>query len=174
VTKIVLTFGLISGAIISGMFLLTLPFVHEVGTLGEVVGYASMLAASLLIYFGIRSYRDNVGGGSVGFGRAFSVGILIVAVSSVLYVATWEVFYPRYMPDFYEKYAASAIASARTKGATDEQVAEIRKRVEMYRNPVLNSALTFLEPLPVGLIMSLLFAWSLSRRRRGTVSVPAT
>ncbi len=42
--KIVLTFGLISGAIISGMFLLTLPFHDAIGfDRSLIVGYTTMV-----------------------------------------------------------------------------------------------------------------------------------
>ena len=44
---------------------------------GEIIGYTSMVLAFLLIFFGVRSYRDNVAGGTVRFGRAFAVGALI-------------------------------------------------------------------------------------------------
>lgn len=175
--KIVLTFGILSGLIISGMFLLTIPFQDHVGfDNGAIIGYASMLAASLLIYFGIRSYRDNVGGGTVGFGRAFAVGILIVTVSSVLYVATWEIVYPRYMPDFYEKYGAAALEKARASGQTqaelDKYAAVMKDRIAMYKNPVWNVLFTFIEPLPVGLIVTLISAWVLSRRKQGEGGAP--
>jgi hypothetical protein len=176
--KIVLTFGLISGLIISAMFVVTIPLQDHVSfERGAIIGYASMLAASLLIYFGIRSYRDNVGGGKVGFGRAFAVGILIVAVSSALYVATWEFVYPRYMPDFYEKYSAAALEKARASGKTqaevDKYAAVMKERIEMYKKPVWNVLFTFIEPLPVGLLVTLISAWVLSRRRGPTVAVPA-
>ena len=38
------------------------------------VGYTIMVASFLLIYFGIRSYRDNDLAGQISFGRAFSCG----------------------------------------------------------------------------------------------------
>jgi len=64
--KTVLTFGAISGVIVSLIMLLTVPFHDQIGfDNGYIVGYTSMLAAFLLIYFGVRSYRDNVAGGSV-------------------------------------------------------------------------------------------------------------
>ena len=44
-----------------------------------VIGYTTMVIAFLLIFFGVRSYRDNVAGGTVRFGRAFAVGALIAA-----------------------------------------------------------------------------------------------
>jgi hypothetical protein len=36
-----------------------------------MVGYTIMVASFLLIYFGIRSYRDNTLDGQISFGRAF-------------------------------------------------------------------------------------------------------
>jgi hypothetical protein len=98
--KTVLTFGLISGAILSAMMLLTLPFMDTIGfERGEVIGYTSMVLASLLIFFGVRSYRDNVAGGAVSFGRALAVGALIAAVASLMYVATWQLIYYKLAPD---------------------------------------------------------------------------
>ena len=69
--KIVLTFGLIAGAILSAMMLITLPFQDAIGyDRSAVIGYTSMVVAFLLVFFGVRSYRDNVAGGAVRFGRA--------------------------------------------------------------------------------------------------------
>lgn len=51
--KIVLTFGLIAGAILSATLLLALPFKDAIGfDRGEILGYASMVLAFLLIFFG--------------------------------------------------------------------------------------------------------------------------
>src|SRR5688500_5941270 len=92
--RTVLTFGLISGAIMALMIGVTIPFNEVLGfDLAEVIGYTSIIAASLQIFFGVRSYRDNVAGGTVGFGRALAVGALIAVVASLLYVATWQVIY---------------------------------------------------------------------------------
>src|SRR5688572_1390046 len=91
-TQIVLTFGLISGGIMAVMFIIGLAMHDAIGwESSEVLGYASIVLAFLLIFFGIRSYRDNVAGGSVSFGRAFSVGAMIALVGSLIYVATWQV-----------------------------------------------------------------------------------
>jgi len=37
-----------------------------------------------MVFFGIRSYRDNVGGGTITFGKAFTVGILITLLSCAI------------------------------------------------------------------------------------------
>ena len=169
--KIVLTFGLISGVIISAMMLATVPFMDRIGfDRGEIIGYTSMVLAFLLIYFGIRSYRDSVAGGSISFGRAFKVGALIAAVASICYVATWQVVYFKLSPDFLVKLQAHTLESARADGETEAQLAKRRADMEkfarMYQNPAFNAAVTFLEPLPVALVMTLVSAGILSRRRK--------
>ena len=169
--RIVLTFGLISGAVISGMLLATLPFKDSMDfDTGAVIGYASMVAAGLMVYFGVRRYRDTVGGGTVGFGRAFAVGMLIVAVSSALYTATWEVMYFGFDSDFLAKYQAQMLAKEKARGASEAELAakraEMEKFARMYENPAINAAITFGEPLPVGLVVALVSAGVLSRRRR--------
>ena len=169
--KIVLVFGLIAGAILSAMMLITLPFQDRIGVdKGEIIGYATMVLAFLMVFFGVRSYRDNVAGGRVTFGRALVVGLLITAVASVCYVATWEVIYYQLAPDFGDKYAAYTVEKARNSGATEAQIAERTKEMaefkERYKNPLVNIALTFLEPLPVGIVFTLVAAGVLSRKRR--------
>ncbi len=174
--KIVVTFGLISGAIMSGLMFLTLPFHDQIGfeTGGLIVGYTSMVLAFLLIYFGVRSYRDNVGAGQVTFGRAFKVGLLIMLVASACYVISWEIAYERFFPDFITKYAAHVIEKARAGGATEAQIvaqqAEMAQFAEMYKNPFLRAGMTLLEPLPVGILFTLLSAWLLSRRKQGAAA----
>ena len=172
--KTVLTFGLISGGILSVMMLVTVPFQDAIGwDRGEILGYTTMVLAGLLIYFGVRSYRELVGG-ALGFGRALAVGAMIVAVSSVCYVVTWELIYYKLSPDFTQKYQAHMVEKARAGGASqadiDKKVADVQKFTELYKNPVINSAITFLEPLPVGLVIALVTAGVLGRRRKSKES----
>ena len=167
--RTVLRFGLVSGAVMSLLMLATLPFQEAIGfDKGALVGYTGMVLAFLVIYFGVRSYRDKEGGGAVGVGRAFVVGALIAVVSSACYVATWEVIYFGLAPDFMQKYEAYALQKA--KAAGESEAAIERKRAEMaefariYRNPLFNAAITFVEPLPVGLLIAAASAVALRRR----------
>jgi len=166
--KIVLTFGLLSGAVLSVMMAVTMPFHDRIGfERGMIIGYTTMVAASLLIYFGVRRYRDHVG--SVSFGRAFAVGALIMCVANLCYVATWEVIYPRVAADYMEKYSAHELGKMRAAGATTADLeakrAEFAHYAELYKNPAIRAGMTFMEPLPVGLLASLVTAGLLRRRR---------
>ena len=169
--KTVWTFGLMSGALVSALMAATLPFQDEKGfDHSLVLGYATMVLSFLLIYFGVRSYRDNVGGGTVRFGRALAVGSLIGVIASVCYVASWEVMYFKFMPDFLTKYGAHELEKARAGGASEATLAqkkvELDKFEKMYQNPAINAAFTILEPLPVALVVALVSAGVLSRRKR--------
>jgi hypothetical protein len=167
--RTVLTYGLIAGAIMSLEMIIGLPFIEEVGSLGLVIGYTTMVVAFLMVYFGIRSYRDRVAGGSIGFGRAFTVGILITLVACLCYVATWEVIFYKFTPDFFDKYAARVVARTQASGATAEQVEAKRREMaiqgEQYKKPLVNIAYTFIEPFPVGLVFALVCAGILRKRK---------
>ena len=181
--KTVWTFGLISGVILSIMMAATVPFNDGIGyERALLIGYTTMVLSFLLIFFGVRSYRDNVGGGKVGFGRAFAVGTLIAVIASVCYVATWEVIFYKFMPDYMDKYAARSIEQIKKSGAppavVEQRTAELKRQTELYKNPLVNIAMAFIEPLPVGLVVALVSAGVLSRRRRdalvGSLARPTT
>src|SRR4030095_10080481 len=105
--KKVLTFGLISAGVAALLMFATMPFVYRIGfDKGFIVGYTGIVVALLLVPFGIRSYRENIGGGHITFGRAFAVGILITLISGICYVVAWEILYYNFLPDFVEKYSA--------------------------------------------------------------------
>ena len=169
--RTVLTFGLISGAILSAMMIATIPFHETIGyDRGEVIGYTTMILSFLFIFFGIRSYRENIGGGSITFTRALKVGALIALISSICYVATWEVLYFKFIPDFGEKYQAHLVEKARSSGASQAEIeataARNAKFAAWYKNPLINIAITFVEPLPLGLLVALVSAGILRRRPR--------
>src|SRR5262245_27177131 len=168
--KIVLTFGLISGAIAAVLMLITLPFVGRVPfEYLTALGYTTFVICFLMVFFGIRSYRENIGGGTITFGRAFAVGILITLISCIFYVAAWEIiYYFNFVPDFFAKYSAYVVEKAKASGASPEairaKVQEMKKFKQMYDNPFFNAAMTFTEPFPVGLIITLISALILRKR----------
>ena len=167
--KTVLTFGLISGVMSSLMMLATLPFIDALGfDRGAIVGYSAIVLSFLLVFFGIRSYRENVGDGRITFGRGFAVGILITVISCVFYVATWEVIYFKFMPDFGDKYADYMVTQAKAAGASqaaiDAKVKEGKALKTMLDKPLVNAAMTFTEPFPIGLLVTLISAAALRKR----------
>ena len=174
--KTVLVFGVISGVIIAAEMLAGLPFLEKIGQeTALVLGYTTMVLAGLLVYFGIRSYRDNVDGGKLTFGRGFVVGILISLIACCFYVGTWEIVNYRFMPDFADRYAAGMVKRAKDSGASQQKIDETIRNAEEfkrnYRNPVYNVGMTFLEVFPVFLLITLISAGIL-RRKSPALAVP--
>jgi Protein of unknown function (DUF4199) len=166
--KTVVTFGLISGAISSLMMVGIVSFGNRIGfDRGAIISYTSIVASFLTVYFGIRSYRDNIGNGQITFLKGFAVGMCITLISCLCYVVTWEVIYYNYIPGYWDKYGAHLAEKLRASGASSAAVQakleEVAKYKEMYKNPLLNAALTFIGPFPIGLIITLISAAVLKR-----------
>lgn len=176
--KIVLTYGLIGGAILGAMLLVTVPFQDAIGfDRGAIIGYTTMVAAFLMVYVGVRSYRDTLAGGTITFGQAFLVGLAITGVITACYVVTWEFVFYYLSPDSVDKYVAYQLEQRRASGASEAEIAtyarDMADFVEMYRNPLVNIAITALEPMPVGLVFTLVTAGVTSRGRRSADAADA-
>ena len=167
--KIVLTFGLIAGLVLSVLMGGSLLFASRFGSGHSLVlGYVSLVASFMLVYFGIRSYRDNNLAGQISFCRAFACGILITLITTVCYVVLWEIVYFNFMPHFMDSYFAAQIHQVQAAGLdptiTAAKVAAIQHSQQLYQNPLVNMAYTFIEPFPVGLVITLISAAVLRRK----------
>jgi Protein of unknown function (DUF4199) len=170
--KIVIVNGLIAGAITAGMFLITMGLYHKEGNFdgGMWFGYASMLLAFSLIFVAIIRYRDKYNNGAISFGKAFRIGLYITLIASTIYVVTWLIDYYVFIPDFAEKYAASMIDKLKAGGASVAEIAKHTKEMnsfkEMYKNPLFVILFTYIEILPVGLLLSLIASLILKRKAK--------
>lgn len=166
--KTVLTYGFISGGIAAALMLVTLPFIDALGDKAALVGYTGIVLASLLVFFGVRSYRENVGDGRISFGRGLAVGALIALISSTCYVATWELVYFKLAPGIMDKMFDSQVQKLKASGAGQDKIDAAALQVEqfkkLYANPLTNAAITFIEPLPIGLLIAALSAAILRRK----------
>ena len=170
--KIIITNGLIAGLIVTSLMLLSIAGCYKIsnfeGTTSMVLGYTSMLLAFSLIFVGIKNYRDKQSEGVISFGKALKIGLWITLVASTIYVVVWMIDNYFFIPDFYEKYSAHIIRNMKSHGASQAeilaQMAANKRDGEMYRNPLFRTMFTYIEILPVGLIMALLAALILKRK----------
>lgn len=168
--KIILTSGLIAGTILAIMIVAMVP-AFKSGSVdverGELLGYTTMVVAFLAVFVGVRAYRERNGGGTITFKRAFKVGILITLIASAIHVVTWQIVYFNFIPDFGELYAQHMIEKMRAQGATaaaiEAEMVKMKQFAELYKNPLFNAGITFLEVFPVGLIVTLISAAILRR-----------
>jgi hypothetical protein len=169
-TKIVLVFGLISGAIAGLLMWILMTFVGS-GSIdfdsGMLWGYGTMIIALSLVFFGIKSYRDN-NGGRITFLKGLQVGILISLISAVCYAATWELYYPRVGDEFMKKYTAHELDKMKAAGASEAEIETARTQgeqfMELYKNFFVRFAFSIMEIAPVGIIVTIISALLLRRR----------
>src|SRR5687768_1221948 len=165
--KTVLTFGLIPGIIMSVVMFSTFPFMDKIGfRTGEIIGWTSIVLSFTLIFFGVRSYRENIGQGAITFGRAFKVGILIALLASLIYTLLWLIVYFGIMPEeAKQQFQDMYLQQMQQSGASQDEIEKGRKMMQMLKNPFLNGIMVFLmEPFPVGLVITLISAAVLRKK----------
>lgn len=167
--KIIITYGLIAGAIIIGSMIWALAMEglnHNMAVL-EWLGYLIMIIAFSAIFVGIKRYRDRDLGGVIKFVPAFLVGLGITAVASVVYVAAWEANLAITDYAFIDQYTSAIIEKKQAAGVSEAELQETRNEmtqlVAQYGNPFYRIPITFLEIFPVGLLIALVSAAILRR-----------
>lgn len=172
--KTVITYGLIAGVIIFCLSFLTATLCAK-GIIrvenSEVLGYGAMVISLSMIFFGIKSYRDNYGNGKITFWKGVQIGLLISLIGSVMYYAGAEVYanvYPEFVATSMDKYREHNMNKMREKGASAEEVAkadeDMAKMIKMLDNPLFMFVIALMEFLPVGIIITLLSAAILRKR----------
>lgn len=170
--KIILTYGLISGLTASiWMFFISTLSSDKMLELGMVIGFATMIVAFSFIFIAITQYRNKYNNGVISFGKAFQIGALMSLIASTIYVVTWMIDYEFFVPDFYEKYTTAVMEKMKQAGATqaklDETLKTMQHEGELYRsNPLYRAAVTYMEILPLGLVISLVAAAILKRKQK--------
>jgi hypothetical protein len=168
--KVILVYGLISGTIAAALLMGTMSL-YESETLphenGEIIGYSGMLISLSLIFFGIKSLRDNHLGGSITFWKGSLVGLLIALIASSMYALGWEITYQNMDPEFFQKLMGPYYESMKaglSGAALEEKEKEIARFIEYYKNPVIRFGMSLVEILPVGIVLTLISAGLLRKK----------
>ena len=173
--KSILKFGLISGVIISTFMAISMS-VSSCGTgdadterYSMLIGFSAMAAAFSFVFVGIKNYRDKQNGEMITFGKGFLLGFMISLFASTLYVITWGVEFHFFMPDFMDNYSAMQIKQLHESGKSgaelDEAIKSIESAKESYKhNPFFFAMYTYMEILPVGIIVTTISALILKRK----------
>lgn len=166
--KLILTYGIIAGAIVSTMMLITFSGSAMDFDYGELIGYTTMIIAFSTIFFAIKSRRDKYLDGTIRFGSAFKIGLGITLVATFIYVLSWMIISNTiakdFMSDYYQQSVDKLKASNLTETQISEKITEMKHFQELYKNPIVKIGMTFLEIFPVGFIVSLISALILKRK----------
>lgn len=169
--NIIIKYGVIAGTIAT-LFMITSTLLHNDNPNfknGEIIGYSGMLIAFIFIFIAVKSYRDKQNNGVISFGEAFKIGLYITLIASTFYVVTWLIEYYFFMPDFMDKLISSTMENLKAQGLSPNEIAAKSKEMEMYRewykNPILVILMSYMEILPVGLLVTLISSLILKRKK---------
>lgn len=161
--KIILVYGSICGAVIISSMLIGMWAGAGNGSgVPQWVGYLIMLVAMVMIFVGIKRYRDQQFGGVIRFWPAFGLGLAISFVASIIYVLGWEI--SLYLGDysFIEEYVANSIKAKQEAGITGAELEAYLAKMQaiklQYAKLFFRLPMTFVEIFPVGFLVSLLSA----------------
>ena len=134
----------------------------------EVLGYLTILLSMIFVFLGIRHYRDHHNGGILSFGKGLQVGLLIVLIPSLAFglfdILYTRVINPSWRQEYMDHYMKGMAATLPADQVATKQ-AEFEKSMELFANPVAEFFLMFLTVFIVGLIVSIIGALALRRRK---------
>lgn len=163
--RIILIFGLVIGVMLTANAIIVISMLYSDTDFkgNDVVGYAAMVIMFSLIYFGVRNYRNNHLDGKISFLQALKTGALICLIASTVYTVLGLLYYYLFVPDFIDVYSAHVIRNTAPDEveAVTTQMADFK---EMYKNPLFAIFITYLEVLPVGMIVALFSAFIVKKK----------
>ncbi len=168
--KLILTYGVIAGAIVCiPLFSIILIVGCEASAWSMVVGYLTMLVALSTVFLAIKQVRDTMRGGVIGFWPALGIGLAISAVAGVFYVLAWDLTCWVGHLDFAGSYAKAMIDGQKAKGVTGPALAAYEAQMDQfkvqYADPLWRWPMSFMEIFPVGVLVSLVSAGVLRNPR---------
>ncbi len=139
-----------------------------------IFGYATMILGFSLIFVAIKNYRDNYNNGTISFGKALRIGLLITLIASTVYMVVWMIDYSYFVPDYGEKYQAQAIAEMKANGVSAAEIqrqgAELATTMAKYKaSATFRIMFTYLEIVPVGIVVSLIAALILKKKSKSVL-----
>ncbi len=145
--KYIWRYGGLGALLLAVLFTLTygLGRGHIPYRFAELAGYVIIFLAMSFVYFGIRRYRDEEMNGAISFGRALSVGSLIVLVPSVaMGLFTIVFFYIR-----AEEWLAYALGNM-----PSEQEAQFQANEALFTHPFFQGGVMFITALLIGMVVA--------------------
>tara|TARA_R110002050_G_scaffold43127_1_gene103619 strand:+ start:10334 stop:10861 length:528 start_codon:yes stop_codon:yes gene_type:complete len=161
--KLIWTYGIIAGLIVSLNLFLGLPAEGEAMNFdgGETRGFIMMTLAFALIFVAVQQLSKRFFDSKINFGKSFLIGLYISLIASIMYLIAWEFILANYLPDFADQYMEYRQDTLQASGADAQEIEQSlafeTPMMEMYKTHTFyRLALTFSEIFPVGLMVSLL------------------
>ena len=143
--------GLILG-LLGVVFSLVLWFLDL--TFNKNLGYIFMIVEIVILFFLVKSYRDNYLHGAISFGQALGAGVVIFLYTSIITGIFSALLYTVIDPELMNKGLAATEEIYRERGMPQEQIDMGLKMAGKMMKPAIS--------IPIGLIISMFFGFIMS------------
>jgi hypothetical protein len=164
-----LTNGLIMG-LVGIVYSLLIYFLDL--TFNKVQGYVFIVIQIGLLYFLLKSYRDNYRHGQISYGQSFGAGVILSIYYAILAALFTYVLYTIIDPGLVKKSLAYTEETLAKKGMPQAQIDAALAMSAKFMNPIATTIITFIGSIFWGAILSLVVSIFVKKEGNPLIDTP--
>ena len=132
----------------------------------EIIGYSSIVVSLVFVFFGIKNYRDQENGGSISFGKALKIGMLITLFAALGFAIIDFIYTAFINPEFLEQYTQHMTENLESTYSGEElatKKAELDSSME-YMTSGFMAFIMFSTVVLIGFVISLISSLILNKK----------
>ncbi len=136
------------------IFSTVLYFLDQIGN--QKLGYISMIIMVVVLFLGIKAYRDTFLGGYITYGQVLGAGVIIGLYSAVISGLFTILLYKFIDPDLVNKLYAISENKMLEQGVSEGQIEVAMKLTKKFLNPYIMAAMGLFSSPFMAFIFSLI------------------
>ena len=169
VWKANLTNGLILG--LTGV-VYSLVFYFLDLTLNKVQGYAFMIVQIAILFYLLKSYRDNIMHGQITYGESVGAGVIICLYYAIIMAVFAYILYAVIDPGLINKQLAMAEEAMNKKGAPQEAIDAGMAITAKFMKPGIMTITGIIFNMIWGIILSLIVSIFIKKEGNPLIDTP--
>jgi hypothetical protein len=141
-------------------------------TFNQTLGYLFLVVQIILLFFLVKSYRDNYLHGFITYGQAVGAGVIIILYSAILTAIFTYVLYAIIDPGLTAKKMAFMEELMLKKGTPQASVDAFMAMQEKLQKPIIQAPLSILGSMFGGTILSLIIAIFVRKEGNPLIDAP--
>jgi hypothetical protein len=151
--------GLVWGAILGFVGIIYSVILYMLDQhLNQTLGYLGILITIIVLIIGIRSFRDNVRGGILPFGPAFTFGFVVILVSSVIGIIYAYILWTVIDPDIITRMKDMQMEKMLEQGLPEDAVDRAMEISGKFTTPLMMTIFGLVSQVFMGTIVALIIA----------------
>lgn len=150
-----LLWGAILGIILV-VYSLILYFLDQSTNKG--LGYVTWIIIIVCLFYAMKSYRDSVNQGTLSYGNAFVIGLLVAIIAGFISSVFTYIQFRFISPEIIDKMLQMTEDKLMSKGMSDDMIEKSIEMSKKFMTPIIMSIMGFIMTVIIGGILSLIIA----------------